>query len=726
MNIYAIPPLLTAVILTIIGLFVFLKNKTSKLNIVFSLFSLSMVMWLFGYINMYLSKNPSIALKWARIGFLGIIFIPIFAYHFIISFLNLKRKTVLPIIYLLAIPSLLLSQTNYIYSGIKEHFWGYYPVAGRIYFVFLSMFGVLFTRGVLLLISYLRKESGLRRNQIKYVCLAFGLGTFGIVDYLVKYPIFDVYPFGYICALLFISLIAFAIVRHHLLDLNIALTRAGIFIAVYTFILGLPFAAGALLKSWLIEIFGAGWWMLPQGLTALLATLGPFIYIYLDRKAEERLLKEQRRYQNTLKQASMGMTRIRNLRKLLDLITHIVTKTVKIAYAGIYLYNEETNEFILQVCRDKGRIPVLKLTPDNPLISWMALKRQPLVYEEIKRLKEDNNDDTYRPLEENMRLLTATVIIPNFLEDRFLGFFVLGEKTSGQIYTPDDLNVFEVLAAQAALAIENAKFYEETQRMQEQIATAEKMATIGTMADGLSHQINNRFYALSLIAADTIDTIKMIDTSKCSPELKEGINQINHAMERIQQNVLQGGQVVKGMLKYTRKGEEGFEALTLDQILDSTLEMVQYKVKLSEIDIIRNYPKDTPKIRGNPVQLTEAFFNFIDNAYDAITERRDLLKEPNYRGRITIIAKPKTDSLLEITVEDNGMGIKDQDKKKLFTPFFTTKVSSRQGTGLGLYVLRRVIEEFHKGKIWFESEYGQGTKFFFQLPVTQKDAVNLK
>jgi len=111
---------------------------------------------------------------------------------------------------------------------------------------------------------------------------------------------------------------------------------------------------------------------------------------------------------------------------------------------------------------------------------------------------------------------------------------VLGDKVSGQIYTPEDLNVFQVLASQAALAIENAQFYEDAKEMQEQIAQAEKMATIGTMADGLSHQINNRFYALSLIAGDSIDTIKLTDTSKCTPEVREMIESINHALERIQ------------------------------------------------------------------------------------------------------------------------------------------------------------------------------------------------
>jgi len=133
------------------------------------------------------------------------------------------------------------------------------------------------------------------------------------------------------------------------------------------------------------------------------------------------------------------------------------------------------------------------------------------------------------------------------------------------------------------------------------------------------------------------------------------------------------------------------------------------------VDIIRDYPKDGPKIKGNMVQLQEVFFNFIDNAYDAIVERKVTLNEPGYRGRITVSVKPKSDHLLEIVIEDNGMGIRDQNNKKVFTPFFTTKTSSRRGTGLGLYVIEKIITEAHKGKISFESQHKTGTRFILEL-----------
>jgi len=567
-----------------------------------------------------------------------------------------------------------------------------------------------------MIIKSYNKATGIKKVQLKYFILGSIVGWLGAEGNFIPKFIWNAYPYTNFLVAIYPAIFVYAMLRYRLMDISIVVTRAGLFIAIYTLVLGVPFAVAVWYKAWLIQIFGSGWWVAPLVLMAALATVGPFIYIYLQHRAEDTLLKEQRRYQQTLKQASMGMTRIRNLRRLLDLIAHIVTKTVKISYAAIYIYNEGADEYVLQVSRDKGRVPVPKLVSDSPLVNWLKLKRDPLIYEEVKRLMEDTRDPAYKSLEEDMALLGASVVIPSFLEDKFIGFFVLGDKISGQIYTPEDLNVFQILASQAALAIENAQFYEEAKEMQEQIAQAEKMATIGTMADGLSHQINNRFYALSLIAGDTLDTIKLTDTSKCTPEVKEMIDQINHALERIQSNVLQGGEVVRGLLKYSRKGDSGYEPLDLGAILDNTLEMVQYKVKLSEIDIIRDFTDTTPKIKGNMAQLEEVFFNFIDNAYDAIVERRNLLKEDGYRGKITISARGR-DSSLEIIVQDNGMGVKDANDDKIFTPFFTTKTSARKGTGLGLYVIRRIITDMHKGKIAFESEYKVGTRFILELPV---------
>lgn len=721
MTIYSILQLLVSILIVVFGFLIYSKNKKQLLNQIFFGITLSSFVWLFSYAIAYNSNDPKIAFQWLRFGYCGVIFLAIATLHYTIEFIKIKVLKKLVILnYLLGIIlSLLVLFTTFIIKTGARYFWGYYPIAGILHPYFLCFFIGLITSASLVMFyfGWLVKEKipPLKLIQIRYVFLAYSVFNLASIDFLPNYGI-KIYPFGYVPAFISLAIVGYTIVRYRLMDIRIAITRAGLFIAVYTLVLGIPFALVFLAKEWLIRIFAGNWWAAPLGLMAGLATIGPFIYIYISHKAEERLLREQRRYQDTLKQASIGMTRIRDLRKLLNLIAHIVTKTVKLSYAAIYLFDEERNEYVCQVSRDRGRIPIPKIDPDNILVNWIGATRKPIVYEEIKHQMQDYNDPQYKHLEEVMRALYAAVIIPTFLETKFIGFIVLGDKISGQMYSPDDLDVFQVLSSQAALAIENAQFYEEAQAMQDQIAQAEKMATIGTMADGLSHQINNRFYALSLIAGDTIDTIKMTDISKCSPEVQEMVKQIQHALDRIQSNVMQGGEVVKGILKYTRKGDKAFEALTLDQIIDGTLEMVQYKVKLPEIDIIRDYPKDIAKIKGNLVQLQEVFFNFIDNGYDSIVERRTTLKESGYRGKIRISATAK-DLNLEILVEDNGMGVRDEDKKKIFTPFFTTKVSSRKGTGLGLYVVRKIIIENHQGSINFESEHKVGTRFIVELPI---------
>src|SRR3989338_3405052 len=123
MNLYAIPPLITNIAIFCIGFFVYFKKKHSKTSITFSLFCLSLTVWLFGYTGMYLSKNLTHALMWARIGFMGITFIPVLAYHFIITLLDLRQKRIIIFLYLTTIPSLILAWTNYVYNGIATYFW---------------------------------------------------------------------------------------------------------------------------------------------------------------------------------------------------------------------------------------------------------------------------------------------------------------------------------------------------------------------------------------------------------------------------------------------------------------------------------------------------------------------------------------------------------------------------------------------------------------------------
>jgi signal transduction histidine kinase len=97
-------------------------------------------------------------------------------------------------------------------------------------------------------------------------------------------------------------------------------------------------------------------------------------------------------------------------------------------------------------------------------------------------------------------------------------------------------------------------------------------------------------------------------------------------------------------------------------------------------------------------------------------QRRGDLKEPGYKGRLEISAEQKGKKM-EIIMVDNGIGVKEEDMHKIFTPFFTTKLSSKKGTGLGMYVMQRIIEDNHQGKIEFTSNFKKGSQTKIILPV---------
>ncbi|MDO8675576.1 MAG: ATP-binding protein [Candidatus Omnitrophota bacterium] len=430
-------------------------------------------------------------------------------------------------------------------------------------------------------------------------------------------------------------------------------------------------------------------------------------------------MQEQRRYQTTLRQASTGMSRVKDLKKLLNLIVYIVTRAVRLDHALVYMHDRPKNQFILGAHkRRSGNVTFIKtIADDSPLITYLVETGAPIVYEELKQKIQDYADQDLVAVEKIVAALEGDLVLPILIEKRLLAIIILGKKESGKLYSEDDLSVFSILANQTALAIENAQFYEDMKITQQQLFQAEKMATIGTMADGLSHQINNRFHALGFIAGDALDSLKLSKNMEGSDKVKELLADLERAFNRVQENVVQGGEVVQGLLKYTRKGDAGFAAIDFNQAFKSAFEMAQFKIKVQELQVVHAYdPQNIPKIKGNFTQLQEVFFNLIDNAYDAMMQRKTEKQEPQYQPTLTVRVAPE-DGWVEIIFEDNGMGVKKEDVHKLFTPFFTTKLSSKKGTGLGLYVIKKIIEDNHKGKVEMLSDYMAGTRMKLRLPV---------
>ncbi|MFQ5680663.1 MAG: sensor histidine kinase [Candidatus Omnitrophota bacterium] len=517
---------------------------------------------------------------------------------------------------------------------------------------------------------------------------------------MINYGI-NFYPIGVFFIIASFSVIAYAIVKYRLLDIKIAITRTGIFACVYGLVLGLPFWVGSHTRSWLFS----------TSLAVVLASLGPFFYSVLRRKAEDILLAKQRHYQRMLLQAGKGMLREHNLRRLLKLIVYMVKKIVRVEFAALFL--KDGGVYKLKAIRNHDVIPgEFAFSADSPLVNCLGQRRAAITYEEIKPLI------TQEPFYLGMHLA-----VPSFSQDGLLAFLVLGEKNDRSFYNEEDIETFEVLSHQATLAIENCLVVEEFKRSQEQLFQAEKLASIGGMASGVAHQIRNRLGVFSAeagnIRMEVEDLLEGSSPLAESPQAQKSLNYVLEKTEKIESNVRSCSGIIKGILDFagSQQRDLQFSHFPLQDLINLSLPAIMTKHSIDDFPLRLNLGRDS-EIYGVKGQLVEVMFNCLDNAYEAIEEKAEGLSEPEKRSFVPDIkvALNQLSEASRIEISDNGIGVKQEDALRIFSPYFTTKSSTISGTGVGMFIVRRIIEENHKGRIWFKSEYKKGAQFVIELP----------
>jgi len=454
----------------------------------------------------------------------------------------------------------------------------------------------------------------------------------------------------------------------------------------------------------------------------LCALCGCALYWYLLRRLEKTRLRDQRRYQTILRKLSATLSLIKDLDQLLKLIVYRVGRAVRVEFACIYLIQDSHGVYAQKFCyaKRKGPLPLPpQITDTHELIALLKVKHSPVLTEELTAsiIKEFD--------------IGRGLLVPAFVRGHLLGFIILGPKRSRAGYTHEDAVVFGILANQLALSIENTDFLTESQKIQAQLFAAERMTSLGTMAGGMSHQLNNRFHVIALAASDSLDTLKGIAGAYPADEaLQKTFGLVMHALERIQENTRHGGKIVNDFLNFSHPDRVKAEAREFDICgpLERAIEMVTIKTAIPPGLIRKEIEPGLPLIEGNYVLLQDVFYNFLDNALDAIERKAVSLKSSRpetadqFRGAIDIRIR-RCASRLEVVIRDNGIGVTEGEKEKLFVPFFTSKPTSAKGEGLGLFVIQKIIIA-HQGTLSVDSTPGEGAAFTMRLPLTQKEGTD--
>ena len=721
MTYFALSCLITAVIGLTLGLFVYFKNRKQLTNKIWCLLSMSIFVWEFAYFMVLLSTDKGKALFWTRVLYSGATFIPVFFLDFVHSFLGLreKRKKLIKGVYLIGLILLSFDLTPFFIRDMAPKLsFRYYAQPGIVYHFFLLTFSSCVVYSIYIMLTKYKGLSWYKRNQLKYILLAsiIGFGG-GATNYPLIYGI-PIFPFGQYLVFLYPVIITYAIIATRLMDITVAVTKTAIFTTVYSIFLGIPPLLLALHRSFLYKHFGDYWWLVPAGVAGceLLAYIAPTINHYFQERANRLLLKKQRTYQENLIKLSKQMTLTKDLRSLLVLIIRNVTREIGISHARIYLLDRKTNQYVREVRYGKERRRQFfgdSLPKDAPLIRMLYRNRErgPLLKEEVLSEFEVNELENLKEVEAQLRSMGAAILLPAFIGDEMIALLVLGAKRSKEIYTADDLNTFKILGAQAALAIENAQFYQELKEAQATMVQAARLSSIGELATGFAHQIDNPLGVISLGCQLCILDIKEgLAQANLTEKERQVLEKIRDRQEKMMETAHKAADLVERIRGYAKPSDRDFEPTDLNSVMEDALGLAQYQISQGGVNVRKDIPQDLPKIKGIGVQLEQVFLNMIINACEAMIGKK---------GELTISARVGSEDshVVEVTLSDTGCGISKENLNRLFDIFFTTK--GPQGTGVGLSMAYMIVKD-HNGDIDVESEVGKGSKFTVLLPIWEE------
>lgn len=271
----------------------------------------------------------------------------------------------------------------------------------------------------------------------------------------------------------------------------------------------------------------------------------------------------------------------------------------------------------------------------------------------------------------------------------------------------------------------------EIEYLKKQISQQEKLASLGLLSAGIAHEIQNplnfviNFSKLSLKLLQDIDELLEEADGSLQEEIKEEIREImsdlQGNMHKIEENGNRASSIVRGILLYSRGKDDEYIPTDLKQLVKEYTWLSYHAVRANNksfnVSIQEEYENELPLVSVIPQDFSRAVLNLMNNAcYAVFSKAKSVLSVP-YAPTIRISLTREGERII-LRIEDNGPGISNEVKEKLFTPFFTTKPIG-EGTGLGLSITKSIIEQKHNGTIEVESQPGTFTRFTISIPIHQ-------
>ncbi len=484
-----------------LGAFVFLKGRGQRINTSFSFITLFVAVWTFS-IFMYTQANTAHgAILWSRIAASSSSFIPALFLYFTLVFPKEEKEIRLSRTLLLGAVAVLfciLSFTDFIVKGAVRTPFGFWFSPGRGLVIFLLYFigfmGFVFYE----LLKKHHMYTGISRMQIRYVILGFFLGTsFPVITNIIL-PLFGIVEFsgyGPFSTIIALAFIAYAIIRHRLMSIEFVIQRGLIYAVITAFIMSM-YALAILVSERLLRGAAGYSTFAVVGVAAIIIAIlyQPFLRILKD--ITDRLFFHRHYdYQKTLKEASHAIASIIRLPQLTKLIVSTFIETMAVSEISFLLFDKAKKRFKSADVEIKGasRYKRMEIDEGNPLIEYLRTNKEILIREELEnkllRSKSSRERESIERVIEEMERVGVPIWVPIIFKDELLAVIASGNKLSGEVFTAEDLGLLSILANQAAVALDNARLYEEILSMKTYSDEILKSMTNGVLTTDLKGKV---------------------------------------------------------------------------------------------------------------------------------------------------------------------------------------------------------------------------------------------
>ncbi len=692
-----IVPFFAAVANLLLCVFVYSRDKKSPFHQTFSVLCLTVVFWNLDIFSLGYASTAEEALFWSRLFRVGMLLMPPTFLHCAVIFAGTRSKAVRAILllnYALATALVIGNVFDLLVSHVERLGSGYYPRPEPLYSVHTASFGVNAALACALLTYAYRHHPAPRfRLQARFWLLGVAIALpLGATNLLAVYGV-PVYPLGSLGSVAFTAVVGYAIVRHRLMDIDIIVAK------------GVGYTLGALLA--IAPAFAFAVWMQSRAFgrvdtdfsTALLLSylfavaLFPLLRGRTESRIGHSLFREKHEYRAALASFTNTIVRILDRERLLQELADTLMQVLQLDRIAIFLHGPGQ---VYRLEHSAGVRPTAEeFLKDDVFVRSLAQRAETVLREELEAGAAASEQAA---IQERYRANGWEVSMPLTISGKLIGFINLGRKSDLGVFSVGDLDLLNTLAAEAAIALENARLYEELRRSQDIIQRAGRLSALGTLAAGIAHEVRNPLVS--------IQTFFQLAPQRLHDEefFTTFLNTTASEVRRI-------SDLITELLSFARSPTRSFGLIDLNQTVERIVTLLEPEAKKQKLALTHTLAPALPLVHADDDQIKQVLINVVLNAIQAT--------EPG--GVVSISSRTVQNEgagLVRLEVRDTGTGIPPEQLDDIFNPFFTTKA---KGTGLGLPIAHQIVTE-HGGVLAVESKVGKGTSFFIDLPASVPDA----